>query len=102
MNKREKDLLQFRIAIVPKQWRDTFGDLNSATAGEVSNCLNQVLDNTGKLNGQLKKFVWSRTSGSISSSKNGTEKDQTPKWKKKMERRGETWTQRHHNKVGRN
>ena len=95
-------MLQFRIAIVPKQWRDSYGDVNSATAGEVSHCLNQVLDNSGKLNGQLKKFQWSRKNGSFSNSQNKTEKDQTPKWKKKMERRGETWSQRHHKKVGRN
>merc|ERR1711953_914335 len=67
------ELLNFRIAIVPKQWRDAYGDQTRKTAQEIADCLNQVLDNTAKLNGQLRNL----------GIKPVKKPNQTPKWKNK-------------------
>merc|ERR1712176_842694 len=48
-------LLVFRIAMVPKTWQDDFGDWITLTAEELSACLNSILDEKAKLDGQVRK-----------------------------------------------
>ena len=43
------DLLKFRIAVLPKCWKDEFGDLITKTAAEMSACLNGMLNSQGKV-----------------------------------------------------
>jgi len=86
------DLLNFRIFMVPKQWHDSYGDIIKKTSQEVADCLNQVLDNTAKLNGQTRHLLQGKLA------------EQTPKWKKRItdgdkkfrspSQKGQTWRQR--------
>jgi hypothetical protein len=43
------ELLNFRVAMIPKTWEDQYGDLVKITAKELSECLNHVLDGEGDI-----------------------------------------------------
>jgi len=43
------ELLDFRVAMVPKSWVDQYGDTIKKTATEVAECLNQALNNQAKV-----------------------------------------------------
>ena len=68
------------------------GDIIKKTSQEVADCLNQVLDNTAKLNGQTRHLLQGKLA------------EQTPKWKKRItdgdkkfrspSQKGQTWRQR--------
>merc|ERR1712021_209644 len=49
------ELLNFRIAMVPKSWTDQYGDTIRKNGQEISECLNQMLSNNARVDGQLKK-----------------------------------------------
>merc|ERR1711937_458234 len=49
------ELLNFRIALIPKSWEDKYGDTIRKNGQEVANCLNSMLNNNAKVDGQLKK-----------------------------------------------
>ena len=67
------------------------GDIIKKTSQEVADCLNQVLDNTAKLNGQTRHLLQGKLA------------EQTPKWKKRVtdgdkkfrspSQKGQTWRQ---------
>lgn len=50
------ELLEFRVALVPKTWTDNYGDTIKKTAHEVSNCLNSALNNFGKFATQMRWY----------------------------------------------
>jgi hypothetical protein len=49
------ELLNFRIAMVPKSWTDQYGDTIRKNGQEIADCLNQMLSNNARVDGQLKK-----------------------------------------------
>ena len=65
------------------------GDVTRKTAQEIADCLNQVLDNTAKLNGQLRHLGIKPSEASSGSS--SKKKNQTPKWKKKVNQGKKKW-----------
>merc|ERR1711993_198409 len=75
------ELTYFRIAIVPKSWRDAYGDQTRKTAQEIADCLNQVTDWEAKFTGGLRNIGIKPTLAS-------KPKDQTPKWKNKPKKWG--------------
>ena len=49
-----EELLRFRIFMVPRTWKDDYGDLISKTAKEVSECLDAMLDEKAKVDSSLR------------------------------------------------
>ena len=49
-----EELLRFRIFMVPKTWKDDYGDWISKTAKEVSECLDAMLDEKAKVDSSLR------------------------------------------------
>lgn len=43
------DLLKFRVAMIPKEWTDDFGDAQKSSAIDIAECLNMVLSETGEV-----------------------------------------------------
>merc|ERR1712062_881624 len=92
-------VLNFSIAIVPKQWRDAYGDQTRKTAQEIADCLNQVLDNTAKLNGQLRNLGIkpvkkpNQTPKWKNKGNKGKKPGKKPKWKKPADK-GRTWKEK--------
>ena len=43
------ELLNFRIAMIPKSWTDAYGDTIRKNGQEVADCLNQMLNNNAKV-----------------------------------------------------
>ena len=43
------ELLNFRIAMVPKSWTDQYGDTIRKNGQEISECLNQMLSNNARV-----------------------------------------------------
>ena len=48
------ELLNFRIAMVPKSWTDQYGDTIRKNGQEISECLNQMLSN----NARVRYLIW--------------------------------------------
>ena len=46
------ELLNFRIALIPKSWEDKYGDTIRKNGQEVANCLNSMLNNNAKVRKQ--------------------------------------------------
>jgi len=99
-----EELLRFRIFMVPKTWKDDYGDWISKTAKEVSECLDAMLDEKAKVDSSLrmrpskvalpaasdvvadappKKNNWKKKWNKNKNSKKKLSKEQ---WKKKQER----------------
>merc|ERR1712135_267926 len=78
-------LLVFRIAMVPKTWQDDFGDWISLTAQELSACLNSILDEKAKLDGQVRKKLNKIAEEAAEAAKAASEK---PKKSKKPKKKG--------------
>merc|ERR1712050_822600 len=74
------ELLIFRIAMIPKTWTDYYGDTIKKTSAEISECLNLVLNNKAKVDGQLRK-------GATKSS--GNKKKKNNKWKKNQKKKNQ-------------
>jgi len=49
------ELLIFRIAMIPKTWTDSYGDKIKKTSGEISDCLNSILNDEAKAEGWTRK-----------------------------------------------
>merc|ERR1712150_410431 len=83
-------------------WHDSYGDIVRKTSQEVANCLNQILDNGAKLNGQA-RLLTSSSSTAVAAPQ-GKLQQQTPKWKQRINegektyrspsQKGQTWRQR--------
>ena len=43
------ELLNFRIAMVPKSWTDQYGDTIRKNGQEIADCLNQMLSNNARV-----------------------------------------------------
>ena len=43
------ELLNFRIALIPKSWEDKYGDTIRKNGQEVADCLNSMLNNNAKV-----------------------------------------------------
>ena len=43
------ELLNFRIAMIPKVWLDNYGDEIRRNGQQIAECLNQVLNNNAKV-----------------------------------------------------
>ena len=43
------ELLNFRIAMIPKVWLDGYGDQIRRNGQQIADCLNQVLNNNAKV-----------------------------------------------------
>ena len=50
------ELLNFRIAMIPKSWTDAYGDTIRKNGQEVADCLNQMLNNNAKVR-SYKSFI---------------------------------------------
>ena len=48
------ELLNFRIAMVPKSWTDQYGDTIRKNGQEIADCLNQMLSN----NARVSSFIY--------------------------------------------
>ena len=46
------ELLNFRIALIPKSWEDKYGDTIRKNGQEVADCLNSMLNNNAKVRKQ--------------------------------------------------
>merc|ERR1712157_281798 len=84
------ELLDFRVAMVPKSWTDQYGDTIRKTATEVAECLNQMLSNNARVDGQLKKAS-NIFQAMKQSSKNNNKKDKEDKPKKKFKGKNKGW-----------
>ena len=71
------DLLVFRIAMVPKTWKDEYGDYITKTSEEISKCLNAMLDEKAKVD------VSNRRLKGKTPQKWNKNKNKKNKWKKK-------------------
>ena len=47
------ELLNFRIALIPKSWEDKYGDTIRKNGQEVADCLNSMLNNNAKVRRQV-------------------------------------------------
>jgi hypothetical protein len=86
------ELLNFRIAMVPKSWTDQYGDTIRKNGQEISECLNQMLSNNARVDGQLKKN--SNIFQSMKKAANNANKDKNnnkDKPKKKFKGKNQGW-----------
>ena len=51
------ELLNFRIAMVPKSWTDQYGDTIRKNGQEIAECLNQMLSNNARVSSFLLKTI---------------------------------------------
>ena len=70
---------------VKKTWQDDFGDWISLTAQELSACLNSILDEKAKLDGQVRKKLNKIAEEAAEAAKAASEK---PKKSKKPKKKG--------------
>ena len=79
------ELLIFRIAMIPKTWTDAYGDTIKKTAGEISDCLNLMVSNKAKVDGQFRKVVKKKKPGKKPNkwNKNKNKGGKNNKWKGK-------------------
>jgi len=88
------ELLNFRIAMIPKVWLDNYGDEIRRNGQQIAECLNQVLNNNAKFDGQLKRSHSSFKKASVKPTSQKKPKSPKNKWKNKGKKSNKSWKQR--------
>ena len=88
------ELLNFRIAMIPKSWVDQYGDTIRKNGQEIAECLNQLLTNNARVDPTLK-----RRSNVFKKLNKKTTKKPYKGWKKNKNKK--TWKQRKQGKMSR-
>merc|ERR1712062_314077 len=88
------ELLNFRIAMIPKVWLDNYGDEIRRNGQQIAECLNQVLNNNAKFDGQLKRSHSSFKKTSVKPTSQKKPKSPKNKWKNKGKKSNKSWKQR--------
>jgi len=96
------ELLNFRIAMIPKVWLDGYGDQIRRNGQQIADCLNQVLNNNAKFDGQLKRAHSTfKQLKAVQAAASAAKKPKSPKkpankWKNKNKNKNNkrTWKER--------